>query len=416
MAYDPKWREKELSIFEVIQKYPEVSPFIIIKTDAQRRGVTYTEAALERVDPKIHQTLNRSFGGEVSDKNTRTPFSLLMRDGTSILAGAHRSSGEARDPLVIDVVDGKTVITDQGKVLEEVIYWEKPDFYDKVTSKGTPMWQIAWARPQRIDLNPYQDCQFWNTPGHGCKYCAIKGTYQLAKKPDFVNIDEIDETVTEALKQKGRFTSIFLTGGTILSGKELLDDEVDNYINILQRVGKNFSSSKFPSQLIGTAFNKKQLKRLYENTGLMSYTADIEVLNKEQFDWICPGKSARIGYDEWKKRLFDAVDIFGPGYVNTGLVVGVELAKPNGFASEDIALEKILLEAEDFMKNGISPVGCVWTVSPCSIFKNQVSPSLEYFVKVARGFDQLRRKYGINIDMDNYRRCGNHPDTDLSRI
>jgi hypothetical protein len=303
MAYDPTWREKELSIFEVIQKYPEVSPFVIIKTDAQRRGLKYTEAALERVNPEIHQTINRSFGGEVSDKNTREPFSLLMRDGTSILAGAHRGSGEARDPLVIDVVDGKTVITDQGKVLEEVIYWEKPDFYDKFTSKGTPMWQIAWARPQRIDLNPYQDCQFWNTPGHGCKYCAIKGTYQLTNKPDFVNIDEIDETVTEALKQKGRFTSVFLTGGTILSGKELLDDEVDNYINILQRVGKNFATAKFPSQLIGTAFNKKQLKRLYENTGLMSYTADIEVLNKEQFDWICPGKSAKIGYDEWKKRL-----------------------------------------------------------------------------------------------------------------
>ena len=208
MAYDPKWREKELSIFDVIQKYPEVSPFVIIKTDAQRRGLKYTEAALERVNPKIHQTLNRSFGGEVSDKNTREPFSLLMRDGTSILAGAHRGSGEARDPLVIDVVDGKTVITDQGKVLEEVIYWEKPDFYDKFTSKGTPMWQIAWARPQRIDLNPYQDCQFWNTPGHGCKYCAIKGTYQLTNKPDFVDIDEIDETVTEALKLSGVYDKV----------------------------------------------------------------------------------------------------------------------------------------------------------------------------------------------------------------
>jgi hypothetical protein len=117
-----------------------------------------------------------------------------------------------------------------------------------------------------------------------------------------------------------------------------------------------------------------------------------------------------------EKASIDAVDIFGPGYVNTGLVVGVELAKPNGFSTEEIALEKILLEAEDFMKNGISPVGCVWTVSPCSIFKNQVSPSLEYYVQIAKGFDQLRRKYGINIDMDNYRRCGNHPDTDLSRI
>ncbi|MCR4586418.1 MAG: radical SAM protein, partial [Lachnospiraceae bacterium] len=79
-----KWRDDELSIKEVIKKYPDVSPFIIIKTDAQRRGVAYTEAALERVDPKIHQTVHRSFSGQ---KENNTPFSLLMRDGTSILTG-----------------------------------------------------------------------------------------------------------------------------------------------------------------------------------------------------------------------------------------------------------------------------------------------------------------------------------------
>ena len=44
------------------------------------------------------------------------------------------------------------------------------------------------------------------------------------------------------------------------------------------------------------------------------------------------------------------------------------------------------------------------------------SPSLEFHVRLAKGLDDLRRRYDINVDMDNYRRCGNHPDTDLSRI
>ena len=408
-----KWRDDELSIKEVIKKYPDVSPFIIIKTDAQRRGVAYTEAALERVDPKIHQTVHRSFSGQ---KENNTPFSLLMRDGTSILTGDRGKLPQSRDPILVDVVDGKTVLTDQGEVLEEVIYWEKPDFYDKVTSRGEPMWHVAWARPQRIDLNPHQYCQFWETPGHGCKYCAIGAAYKNGNKPRFVNIDDIDETVTEALKQKGRFTSVFLTGGTILSGGEVLDDEVEFYISILKRIGKNFKTERFPSQLIGTAFSKRQLKRIYEETGLMSYTADIEVLNKELFGWICPGKDARIGYDEWKDRLLQAVDIFGRGYVNTGLVVGTELAKPNGFESEDEAYEKVITEAESLAKYGVAPVGCVWTIDQGSIFFNQKTPSLEYYIRIAKGFDGLRRKYDINVDMDNYRRCGNHPDTDLSRI
>lgn len=414
MARIKNWREKELSIREVMAKYPDVSPFVIIKADAQRRGVWYTEAAKKAVDPKVHQVIGRCFAGEKTDN---TPYSLLLRDGTSILTDpVQDASLAARDPLIVDVADGKTVIKDGDDVLEEVFYWEKPDFYDKVTSRGTPMWQVAWARPQRIDFNPHQYCQFWDTPGHGCRYCAIAGAFKTGNKPEYLNIDDIDETVGEALKEKGRFTSIFLTGGTILSGKELLDDEVDLYIRILQRIGDHFGGKRFPSQLCATAFNKEQLKRIHDETGVMSYTADIEILNEEKFNWICPGKAARIGYQEWKKRLFDAVDIFGEGYVDTGTVAGAALAKPNGFHDEDEGVEAYLTEAEDFCRHGVSPVSCVWEVSPASIFRNQAAPSLEYYVRIARGLDSLRRKYHLNIDMDNYRRCGNHPDTDLSRI
>lgn len=91
MPNNTNWRDEELSISEVIAKYPEVSPFIIIKTDAQRRGVHFTEAALKKVNPDIHQTLSRSFALEKTDL---TPFSLIMRDGTSILTGDVRAQGE----------------------------------------------------------------------------------------------------------------------------------------------------------------------------------------------------------------------------------------------------------------------------------------------------------------------------------
>lgn len=409
---EPNWREEELSFEEVKAKYPHISPFVILKADMQRRGVTYSERALQRVDKNIHQVEYRGFSRETVGA---VPVSLMLRDGTTALTGFTKKDGY-RDPYVIDVVEDEIVVTDEGRVIESVEYWEKPDYYDKTTSKGTPMWKIALARPQRIDIYPFQYCQFWNTPGHGCKYCSIAATQHQVDKPEYVDVSEIVETVHEALKQKGRYMSLFLTGGSILTGEKLLDDEVNLYIKILNETDKFFGGKKIPSQLIGTAYSKEQLKRLYDNTGIASYTADIEVLGKDKFDWICPGKAAEIGYEQWKERLYEAVDIFGRGNVNTGLVGGVEMATPKGFVDEEEALASTLAEAEELARHGISAVHCVWTVAEGSIFFNQKTPSLEYYVRLSEGLDRIRRKYKINIDMDNYRRCGNHPDTDLSRI
>ena len=41
--------ERELSLIDVVAKYPEVPRLIIVKIDAQRRGVHYTDRALSVV-------------------------------------------------------------------------------------------------------------------------------------------------------------------------------------------------------------------------------------------------------------------------------------------------------------------------------------------------------------------------------
>jgi len=92
------------------------------------------------------------------------------------------------------------------------------------------------------------------------------------------------------------------------------------------------------------------------------------------------------------------------------------MAEPYGYTTEEEALKATLDGAEDLAEHGVSTVMCVWQPREGSVFFDQRSPSLEFHVRLAKGLDNLRRKYGISVDMDNYRRCGNHPDTDLSRI
>jgi hypothetical protein len=407
---------RPLSFREVVDKYSDVSPFVILKTDVQRRGVSYSVAALAQVDPGQHLTQARSIFHSIGEKDAPVPVSLLLRDGTSILAGPRPN---ADDPYQVDFIDGRLVLTDKGDILEEVEYWRKPDYADKFTSSGRPMWQVATPRPQRMDINPYAYCHYWDE-GLGCKYCNIAAHYNKERKTNNkpLRLDPRDafETVREAIRQPGRFTTIGLTCGSILGEGELFAEEVDIYIEALQAIGENFSTRRFPSQLVASAFSAEQLARIHEQTGLLTYTSDIEVLDEEKFNWICPGKAVRPGYREWKRRLVQAVEIFGRGHVNTAVVGGVEMAKPHGFATEDEGLCATLAEAEDLASQGVVTVFCVWVPIIGSVFHKQKAPSLEYFVRLAKGLDGIRRNYGLRVDMDSYRVCGNHPDSDLSRI
>jgi len=405
----------QLNFEEVSAKYPEFPRLIMLKTDIHRRGVFYTDKALETVDVTKHQLGGTHIFGTRDGKLTQRPEAFILRDGTSVLS---TPTPLEDNPYIVDQIDGKLVLTDEGKILEEVFFWDKPDFYDQKTSSGSLMQNIVSARPQRLYLIPNRYCHFWSDDS-GCRFCDIVNNLKQQKDEidmqSKIKAKDVCETIKEALKEPGRFTAICITSGSDFHGKDPFDKEVEYYIEILQAIGENFATKKFPSQLICSALTKEQLQRLYDETGITSVTMDIEVLDERLFGEICPGKAKWIGYDEWKKRLVDAVEIFGRGRVNTGIVSGVELARPYGFDSEEEALSATLAEAEDLASKGVSTVNMVWVPRPNTHLAGQKNASLEYYVRLSLGLQALRRKYDLPIDFDDYRRCGNHPDSDLAR-
>jgi len=415
LAEAPK-QDTHLSFDDVVAKYPDVPRLITLKIDAQRRGVHYTQEALKHVTEESHQLRGAYIFGSRDAALTPVPESLILRDGTTILTDP---TPQEQNPYSVDWVDGKFVLRDGGDPIEEVELWPQPAYYGKKTSRGAEMKYVITARPQRLNIFTSSFCHFWAND-KGCRYCDIVTHLKEQKAewgiPTKLHPDDVEETLREALKEPGRYTNICLTAGSDTHGKELFDNEVDYYIEILQAAGRLFRTKRFPSQLISSAFNERQLERLHEKTGLSSYTSDLEVLNEELFNWICPGKAEKVGYREWKRRLVAAVDIFGRGNVGTGIVGGVETAKPLGFADEEEALKTTLAEAEDLAGKGVTTVYIVWVPRPGSLFKDQKNPSLEYYVRLAKGLHNLRAQYGLRVDFDDYRRCGNHPDSDLSRL
>jgi hypothetical protein len=405
-----------LSFEEVVEQYPELPRLNILKTDLQRRGVHFTDDTLAHVDPQFYQTTGAnvffSTLGARDQACRSVPEGLVLRDGTTVIVDA---TPLEQNPYVIDFRDGRFVVTDGGVEVEEADFWERPDYYGKLTGAGTPMDSVVFARPQRLNLTPTSYCSFWQNDS-GCKYCDLVphlGEKDVTKKK--LTPEDAYETVHEALKQRGRFTTFCMTMGSDVRGERPFDSELEYYIEILQAIGRNFDG-KFPCQVITTAFSREQLTRLYNETGVTSYTSDIEVLNEKLFEWICPGKAERVGYREWKRRLTDAVDIFGRGNVNSGIVGGVELAQPNGFKSEREALESTLAEAETLISHGVAVVYIVWVPRPKSFFRDQRNASLEYYVNLTLGLDALTRRHGLTMDFDDYRRCGNHPNSDLLRV
>ena len=406
----------EASFDEVVANHPNFPRLIARKIDVQRRGVHYTERAEQAVDPAIHQIRSPYIFGSRDGAIKPLPESLLLRDGTTILTDP---TPLAQDPYIVDHRDGAFVLIDNDQVVEEVELWPKPAFYDKTTSSGLPMSLIVSARPQRLNVFQSGFCYFW-ADQQGCRFCDIvphsKQQREALGVPNRLRPEDVKETIAEAIKEPGRFTNLCLTAGSVTKGAELFDLEVEFYIELLQAIGELFKTRQFPSQLIASAFNERQLARLYEQTGLSSYTSDLEVLNEELFNWICPGKARHVGYQGWKERLVRAVDIFGRGNVGTGLVAGVELARPNGFRSETVALSATLDEAEWLAERGVTTVYIVWVPRPQSAFADQKAPSLDYFIRLARGLQDVRARHGLRVDFDDYRRCGNHPDSDLARL
>ncbi len=395
------------------REYPDLSPFVLLKMSMVWHGAVLTEATLDRLQEPDYcfgklEPFGISFGGRPADKVM--PGGILLRDATFV----YINYGENyRDPYQIDwdAGRGEFLLKEGEDVIDTVDFVPRPQFFGKTTSKGTPMEAVAEARAQKLILTAYQKCRLWEG-GKQCHFCAFfTGGHSLGE----VDCGDVYETVREALKEPGRFSEIYLSGGTDFGGEPPFSREVERYIRVLQAIGRNFSG-RFSSQLMAPAYSRKVLEHIYKETGLTSYCPNIEIWDKKLFQKLCPGKEQWIGHDEWVRRTVDAVEVFGRGKVCTQVVAGAELAGPWGFETVDEALKSNLEGCEFFAKNGVIFLSTIWRPHRASRLGYQPMPPLDYYIRLAKGLHEIRKRYGLLSTNDDYKHCGNHPDSDLERL
>ena len=103
--------------------------------------MVYTERALAALDPERHQVqINGWTADSALIDHQYLPVSLLLRDGTSALVGLRPGPKTRMSSTVSTAV---TVVLEGDVIVEEVDIRLRHEFYDKHTSSGKPMWQIA---------------------------------------------------------------------------------------------------------------------------------------------------------------------------------------------------------------------------------------------------------------------------------
>ncbi len=424
------------SFKEVAAKYPDVPSFVIRKIDVGLRGVTPTDRAVERARQSGALFEEQVEGGGKRIKMGGGTF----RDGSALFGleasligpgfGWSRMLRGELVPYVLDVLDDELMLVDGDGPAEQVYLATIPDYYGKRTSRGTPMHHLVTADPPDcLNISPHNYCRFWREK-QPCKYCTLgaqpKGEHssvyhshndinQGHKTQD--DLEDIYEAVSEALKEPGRWTCIRLIAGSDPAGTTPFENEVDQYIAVLKTLRRCFDGKGPSVRLVASALPESQLVRLKE-TGATAYMAPLEVWDEKLFQWVCPSKAKYFGRQYWIDSAIAAIKVFGRGNVSTQWVGGAEMTRPYGFQTVDEAVASTLEGTEFFAQHGVTASFGVLRVLEGSIFygQKQAQPSLEYSVRLAAGMRDIRRKHGLGVDHNDFRRCGKNPDTEMSRL
>ena len=401
-------RQKELDA--ALEKFPEMPPLFIFKTDICRRGVTFTKEAIEKVqDPYYEHTPHLLFQWHHKDhtEDFGVPISLIFSDGGT--TGLSLSPSEY-DPYTIGLLDDKFWVFSDEKPLVEVDFQKRPDYYDKRTSSGELMQNIMEASGDNWCIIPYKYCNYWKEDLQ-CRFCDISYNCRHQLKmgrlmKTRISPEDLYEATVEALKEKGRWRHTFFTGGSQPENK--FSDEVDYYCDLfdsIMQAGKEAGHDRLPNYIIAAPLNEEDYIQMKEH-GLEAYGPYLEIWDHEKFKLQCPGKEKYVGWQEWIDKTKNAIKVFGRGNVCCNFVQGVETAPPPyGFEELDDAVNSALEGIEFMCRNDIVPIAINWSIMPGSDFYKlgAIPAPLEFFVRVDLGRGKIIREYDLPTGVMCYR-------------
>jgi hypothetical protein len=394
------------------KKYPDVPPEVILKEDLLRLGLAVTPAGLDAARGKRQQayylfSYNISEHRAMGDaKSTGAPEDIVFRDGPY---GFRRTSVRVvlndASPYALDVVDGRTVITQDGVAVAESVYPDRPAYYGRAFDDGLRYEQVV---PLLYDsyafITTFRACHYWGDKEE-CRFCDINYNLREIRRltgehvtADAIKnkakvVDVLDAMAREPDPDK-RLITIIMTGGSIVrkvqGGPDNAADFNAPYVAaIRERIGH-----RVPIVMITESQPADRLKVLLD-AGITCHNANLEVWDKRLFAWLAPGKDHYVGYDRWVRRLYDAVDVMGEGRVSPNMVSGIEMARPHGFDTVAAAVASARAGFEAMMSRGVIPHLDTWCIEPGTRLSANPPVPLDFLIQADIAWYETWRKYKL---------------------
>ena len=170
-------------------RYSDVPKETILKQHLLSLGHWFSDAALEATAGALVKSY-RLFSYDLvpmaelkRNEHRRVPEHFVLLNGPYRMRPVSiQTSLSPYSPYLIDVIDGRLVLTTHGRIVAEVRFPKTPDYYGKSLPDGTPYHEIV-AFGSFITI--FRNCQYWGAREE-CKFCDInENARQMKLSRDF---------------------------------------------------------------------------------------------------------------------------------------------------------------------------------------------------------------------------------------
>jgi hypothetical protein len=281
-----------------------------------------------------------------------------------------------RTPYHLRLDGGQYGIFDERQdMLYRVRLANKPDWYDRATSRGIPMSRIATLQGTCLSVYVGDRCHFWS-PAHplNCKFCNT-GLDVGKDDEEEKTVEDVIETALTA-RRESRVTFVHLNSG--YQGTLGLKKAFPYVRALKEKVGL----------LVGVQFSPEQDLTLYDQ--ILRLGADhlsfcFEFYNLDYFQRYLPGKMRVVGRETFFKAMEYCSRKMGKGRVSGEIIAGVE------------PIEDTFHAIEYIVRFGAFPMVCIFRPLTGADMENYPPPAFSDMVRVFRHVYETCRVYNLPI-------------------